>query len=55
MKYKYLTIIYTCIYIYIHTCIYDSQIFILHINSFNNQGSKINKNDVFLHYCMLYI
>ena len=42
MKYKYLTIIYTCmciyiyIYIYIYTCVYDSQIFILHIISMQN-------------------
>ena len=42
--------------IYIYIYIYDSQIvhhnprfnlFILHNNSFDNQGSKINKNDIF--------
>ena len=47
---------YTFIYIYIYIYIYDSQIvydkpcfnlFILHINSFDNQISKINKNDIF--------
>ena len=45
---------YICDIIYIY--IYDSQIvhhnprfnlFILHNNSFDNQGSKINKNDIF--------
>ena len=48
---------YVCIYVYI--CIYDSQIvhhnlcfnlFILHNNSFDNQGSEINKNDIFLRF-----
>ena len=46
----------THLYIYIYIYIYDSQIvydkpcfnlFILHINSFDNQISKINKNDIF--------
>ena len=44
-------------YIYIYIYIYDSQIvhhnhcfnlFILHSNPFDNEGSKINKNDIFL-------
>ena len=43
--------------IYIYTYMYDSQImhhdscfnlFLLHNNSFDNPGSEINKNDVFL-------
>ena len=43
-------------YIYIYIYVYDSQIvphnpsfnlFILHSNPFDNQGSEINKNDIF--------
>ena len=48
-------------YIYIYICIYiyDSQIlqhnpcfnlFIFHSNSFDNEGSKINKNEIFLRF-----
>ena len=53
--YIYLHILYIYIYIYIYK--YDSQIvhhnpcfnlFIFHNNSFDNQGSKINKNDIFV-------
>ena len=49
-------------YIYIYIYIYDSQIvhenfcfnlFILHNDSFDNQGSEINKNDVFLRFDIL--
>ena len=49
-------------YIYIHIYIYDSQIvhhnpcfnlFILHSNPFDNQGSEINKNDIFLRFDIL--
>ena len=61
--------IYICIYIYIHIFyryrfIYDSQIvhhnpcfdlFILHDNSFDKQGSEINKNDIFLRFDILSI
>ena len=52
--------IYIYIYIYIYT--HDSQIvhhnpcfnlFILHSNPFDNQGSEINKNDIFLHFDIL--
>ena len=47
---------------YIYIYIYDSQIvhhnpcfnlFILHSNSFDNQGSEINKNDIFLRFDIL--
>ena len=61
--------IYICIYAYIHIFyryrfIYDSQIvhhnpcfdlFILHDNSFDKQGSEINKNDIFLRFDILSI
>ena len=49
-----------CIYIYIY--IYDSQIvphnpcfnlFILHDNSFDNQGREVNKNDILLPFNIL--
>ena len=52
----YLTIIYDL------TIVYDSQIvhhnpcfnlFILHSNPFDNQGSKINKSDIFLRFEIL--
>ena len=48
-------------YMYIYTHIYNSQIvhhnpcfnlFILHNNLFDNQGSEINKNDIFLRFDM---
>ena len=51
-----------CMYIYIYIYIYDSQIvlhnpcfiiFILHNNSFDNQGSEINKNNIFLRFDIL--
>ena len=51
-KIPFIYVIYTYIYIYI----YNNQIvhhnpcfnlFILHNNSFDNQGSEINKNDIF--------
>ena len=56
--------IFTYIYIYIYIYVYDSQIvhhntcfnlFILHNNSFDNEGSEINKNDFFYvsTYCLL--
>ena len=54
--------IYTFIYIYIYIYIYDSHIvhhdpcfilFILHNNSFDNQGSEINKNHIFLRFDIL--
>ena len=50
------------IYLSIYLSIYDSQIlhhnpgfnlFVLHNNSFDNQGSKINKNDVFILFVIL--
>ena len=50
------------IYIYIYIC--DSQtvhhnpcfnLFILHSNPFDNQGSEISKNDIFLRFDILYI
>ena len=34
-------------YIYIYICI---NVFILHNHSFDNQGSDINKNDIFLRF-----
>ena len=49
------------IYIYIYIYIYDSKIvhhnpcfnlFILHNIPFDNQGSEINKNDIFLRFCL---
>ena len=49
-------------YIYIYTHIYNSQIvhhnpcfnlFILYSNPFDNQGSEINKNDIFLRFDIL--
>ena len=52
------------LYIYICIYVYDSQIvhhnpcfnlFILHDNSFDNQGSEINKNDIFLCFDILHI
>ena len=50
-KIPFIYIIYTYIYIYIYIYIYHNQIvhhlFILHNNSFDNQGSEINKNDIF--------
>ena len=54
--------IYTFLCIYIYIYIYDSQIvhhnpcfiiFILHDNSFDNQGSEINKNNIFLRFDIL--
>ena len=54
--------IYIHTYIYIYTYIYDSQIvhhnpcfnlFIPHSNPFDNQGSEINKNDIFLRFDIL--
>ena len=58
------TYIHTYIYIYIYIYIYDSEIvhhnpcfnlLILHKNSFDNQWSEINKNDIFYvsTYCLL--
>ena len=56
---------YVCIYISYHNIIlyiYDGQIvhhnpcfnlFILHNNPFDNQGSKINKNHIFLRFNIL--
>ena len=53
---------YIHIYIYIYIYISDSQIvhqnpcfnsFILHNHSFDNQGSEINKNDIFLHFYIM--
>ena len=50
------------IHIYIYIYIHDSQIvhhnpcfnlFILHSNPFDNQGSEINKNDIFLRFDIL--
>ena len=47
------------IYVYVYIHLYDSQIvhhnpcfnlFILHNNSFDNQGSEINKNDILLRF-----
>ena len=52
------------IYIYIYIYIYDSQIvhhnpcfnlFILYNNSFDNQGSEINKNDIIYTIVHIYI
>ena len=49
-------------YIYIYVYIYDGQIvhhnpcfnlFILHNTPFDNQGSEINKNDIFLRFDIL--
>ena len=49
-------------YMYIYTHIYNSQIvhhnpcfnlFILHNDSFESQGSEINKNDIFLRFHIL--
>ena len=54
--------IYIHLYIYIYIYMYDSQIvhhnpcfiiFILHNNSFDNQGSEINKNHIFLRFDIL--
>ena len=54
--------IYIHIHIYIHIYINESQIvyhnpcfnlFILHNNSFHNQGCKINKSDIFLSFEIL--
>ena len=45
------------IYIYIYTQIVHHNpcfnLFILHNNSFDNQGSEINKNDIFLRFDIL--
>ena len=53
---------YLYIYIYIYIYVYDSQIvhhntcfnlFILHNNSFDNEGSEIYKNEIFLRFDIL--
>ena len=44
--------IYMYIYIYVYVYIYIN-LFILHNNSFDNQGSEINKNDIFLRFDIL--
>ena len=60
--YRYIYIYNIYIYIYTYIYIYDSQIvyrnpcfnlFILHNIPFDNQGGKINKNDIFLRFDIL--
>ena len=48
--------IYVYIYIYIYIYIYNTcfNLFILHNNSFGNQGNEINKNDIFLRFYILF-
>ena len=51
-----LVVLLTIIYIYDSQIVYHNPCFnlsILHNNSFDNQGSKINKNDIFLHFDVL--
>ena len=60
--YIYISKIYICISLYLYIYMNDSQIvhhnpcfnsFILHNNLFDNQGRKINKNDIFLRFDIL--